>query len=89
MTPASVQALVLATVNAPYSKLLGAQELADCLLDHAKAKTVPGHMSSFFCEVKPALQVDFASQFNITKAQLVAAAKAFALYSGESYPLAA
>jgi hypothetical protein len=89
MTPASVQALVLATVNAPYSKLLDAQELASCLLDHAKAKTVPGHMSSFFGEVKPALQVDFASQFNITKAQLVAAAKAFALYSGESYPLAA
>jgi hypothetical protein len=89
MTPASVQALVLATVNAPYSKRLDARELAYCLLDHAKAKTVPGHMSSFFGEVKPALQVDFASQFNITKAQLVAAAKAFARYSGESYPLAA
>ena len=89
MTPASVQALVLATVNAPYSKRLDARELAYCLLDHAKAKTVPGHMSSFFGEVKPALQVDFASQFNITKAQLVAAAKAFARYSGKSYPLAA
>jgi hypothetical protein len=89
MTPASVQALVLATVNAPYSKQLDAQELANCLLDHAKAKSVPGHMSSFFGEVKSALQIDFASQFNISKAQLVAAAKAFALYSGESYPLAA
>jgi hypothetical protein len=46
-------------------------------------------MSSFFGEVKSALQIDFASQFNISKTQLVAAAKAFALYSGESYPLAA
>jgi hypothetical protein len=89
MTPEAVQALVLGTVNAPYSKQLDAQELASCLLDHAKAKTVPGHMSSFFGEVKPALQIDFAGQFNITKAQLVTAAKAFALYSGESYPLAA
>ena len=89
MTPASVQAIVLATINGPYSKELDAQELANCLLDHAKARTVPGHMSSFFGEVKPALQIDFAIQFNISKAELVAAAKAFAMYSGESYPLAA
>jgi hypothetical protein len=81
-------ALVLGTVNAPYSQQLTAQELADCLMDHDKAKAMPGHMSSFFGEVKPALQIDFADQFNITKAELVAAAKAFALYSGESYPIA-
>jgi hypothetical protein len=30
--------LVLTTVNAPYSKQLGAQELAHCLLDPAAAK---------------------------------------------------
>lgn len=50
---------------------------------------MPGHMSSFFGEVKPALQVAFAGTFNITEAQLSSAAKAFAMYSGESYPLAA
>lgn len=82
-------ALVLATVNAPYSEQLDAQGLAHCLLDQTAAKAVPGHMSSFFGEVEPALQVAFAHQFNITDAQLVTAAKAFALYSGESYPLAA
>lgn len=82
-------ALVLTTVNAPCSKKLDALELAHCLLDPAAAKSVPGHMSSFFGEVKPALQVDFASMFNITEQQLSAAAKAFAMYSGESYPLAA
>jgi hypothetical protein len=82
-------ALVLATVNAPYSEQLDAQGLAHCLLDQAAAKAVPGHMSSFFDEVEPALQIDFAHLFNITHAELVAAAKAFATYSGESYPLAA
>jgi hypothetical protein len=81
--------LVLATVNAPYSKQLNAQELVYCLLDHAAAKAVPGHMSSFFGEVKPELQCEFADLFGISHAQLVEAAKAFSSYSGESYPLAA
>jgi hypothetical protein len=82
-------ALVLTTVNAPYSKQLSAQELVHCLLDHAAAKTVLGHMSSFFGDVKPELQFAFADLFGITHAQLVAAAKAFSSYSGEPYPLAA
>jgi hypothetical protein len=82
-------ALVLTTVNAPHSKQLTAQELAHCLLDHAAAKAVPGHMSSFFGEVKPDLQLAFAALFGITPAQLAAAAKAFSSYSGASYPLAA
>jgi hypothetical protein len=81
--------LVLTTVNAPFSKKLDAQELVQCLLDPAAAKALPGHMSSFFGEVTPALQVEFASVFNVTEPQLSAAAKAFAKYSGESYPLAA
>jgi len=82
-------ALVLAIVNAPHSKQLDAHELVHCLLDEAAAKAAPGHMAAFFGEVKPHLQVQFAHQFNVTEAQLVAAAKAFAAYSGESYPLAA
>ena len=82
-------ALVLATVNAPYSQQLDAQGLVHCLLDQAAAKAAPGHMSSFFGEVEPALQIGFAHLFNITDTELMAAAKAFAMYSGESYPLAA
>jgi hypothetical protein len=81
--------LVLTTVNAPYSKQLNAQELVHCLLDRAAAKAVPGHMSSFFGDVKPELQSAFAELFGVTHAQLVAAAKPFSSYSGEPYPLAA
>ena len=82
-------ALVLTTVNAPYWKQLSAQELVNCLLDETAAKAAPGHMSSFFGEVEPDLQVAFARKFNIDRETLVAAATAFAAYSGERYPLAA
>lgn len=82
-------ALVLSTINAPYCQKLDAQALAYCLLDQTAAKQTPGHVSSFFGEVEPALQLEFAQLFDITEAQLVAAAKAFAAYTGESYPLAA
>jgi hypothetical protein len=67
----------LTTVNAPFSQKLDATELVHCLLDPAAAKAMPGHMSSFFGEVKPALQIGFAGMFNITESQLSAAAKAF------------
>jgi hypothetical protein len=82
-------ALVLTTVNAPHRRRLDAQQLADCLKNQAAARAVPGHMSVFFGEVTPELQVGFASLFEITEPEVAAAAKAFALYSGESYPLAA
>ena len=82
-------ALVLTTANAPYSKQLDAQELAFCILHPEAAKAAPGHMSAFFGEVNPKLQIEFAGSCNITEQQLAAAAKAFAIYSGESYPLAA
>jgi hypothetical protein len=82
-------ALILTTVNAPYRRWLGVNQLVQCLQDHEAAKAVPGHMSSFFGEVEPSLQVSFAAHFGISEPQLVAAAKAFAAYSGESYPLAA
>jgi hypothetical protein len=81
-------ALVLTTVNAPYSKKLTAQELVHCLWDPKAAEAVPGHMSSFFGDVEPELQFQFADLFNVPHAKLVEAAKAFAKYSGASYPLA-
>lgn len=80
--------LVLTTVNAPYRRKLSARELANCLLDERAAEATPGHMSSFFGDVAPALQIDFAAEFGIAKGRLTASAKAFAAYSGESYPLA-
>lgn len=85
MFPASV----LTTINAPYSKKLDARALAHCLKDPAAAKAVPGHMSAFFGEVAPDLQKAFARAFQISEAELAIAAKTFAEFSGESYPLAA
>jgi hypothetical protein len=82
-------ALILATLNAPHSKQLDARELALCILDPLAAKTLPGHMSVFFGAVSPASQIEFARSCNISEQQLVQAAMAFAMYSGESYPLAA
>ncbi len=85
MFPASV----LTTVNAPHSRKLEAQELAYCLTHPAAARAVPGHMSAFFGDVTPALQTAFAGAFHISEAELAVAAKAFAEFSGESYPLVA
>jgi hypothetical protein len=82
-------ASVLATVNAPYSRKLDAHALAHCLTHPAAAKAAPGHMSAFFGEVAPELQKAFAAAFQISVTDLVSAAKTFAEYSGESYPLAA
>ncbi|QQN64462.1 hypothetical protein JIR23_01135 [Bradyrhizobium diazoefficiens] len=81
--------LVLTTVNAPYSKKLDAHELVHCLLDPSAAKAACGPMSSFFGDVEPELQVAFAEMYGINRDQLVAAAKTFAEFSGQSYPLAA
>jgi hypothetical protein len=82
-------ALILTTVNAPYSQKLDAKALAYCLRHQQAALAVPGHMSTFFGEVKPGLQAAFADFANISHSQLIASAKAFAEYSGESYPVSA
>jgi hypothetical protein len=82
-------AVVMTTVNACHSKHLEAQELVYCLLHPAAAKSLPGHMSSFFGDVKPDLQLWFAHAHDISDDQLFSAARAFANYSGEVYPLAA
>jgi hypothetical protein len=78
----------MTTVNASHNKQLSVQELVYCLQHPAAAKAVPGHMSSFFGEVKPDLQKWFAHQHHIFDDQLIQAAKAFSNYSGEAYPLA-
>jgi len=82
-------ASILTTVNAPYRKKLDAQALVRCLTHPEAARAAPGQMSVFFGEVPPELQKAFAKTFNVSEATLVAAAKAFAEYSGETYPLAA
>jgi hypothetical protein len=80
-------AAVLTTVNAPYSEKLDGEALAHCLKVASAAKNKPGHMSSFFGEVAPEAQKEFAAFYGIPAATLIDAAEAFASYSGESYPL--
>jgi hypothetical protein len=84
-----IAATVLGTVNAPYGRKLAAAELAFYLSHTDEAKTVPGHMSSFFADVTPQLQAAFAVSVGIPLPELVEAARAFSVYSGETYPLAA
>ena len=82
-------ASVLTTVNAPYSVQLDDAALAHCLADIDLAKQHPGHVSTFFAEVSPALQVEFAVEHQIPVPDLKAFAAAFSAWSGESYPIAA
>lgn len=79
----------LTTINAPYRTKLDAQALAHCLTHPEAARAASGHMSAFFGEVSPDLQKAFASEFHISEAALISAAKTFGKYSGETYPLAA
>jgi hypothetical protein len=80
--------VVLMTVNSPYSEKLDGEELAYCVRNPSAAKSKPGHVSSFFSEVSPEDQKEFAAAFGISTPVLVEAAKKFARYSGETYPLA-
>ncbi len=80
---------VLSKINAPYSEKLDEATVAHCLLDPAAAKVHPGHMSEFFGGIPADWQIEFAEAWDISKADLVAAAKAFSDYSGQQYPLAA
>lgn len=80
--------LVLTTVNAPYSKKLDARGSSIvCWIPLRRRR--PAVMSSFFGDVEPELQIAFAEMYGINHDQLVAAAKTFAEFSGQSYPLAA
>jgi len=83
-------ASVLTTVNAPYRKKLDAKMLADCLKNPIAAEAAAGQMSVFFGEVSPKLQKVFAGAFQISELELelAVAAKTFAAFSGETYPLA-
>jgi len=80
---------VLTTVNAPHSEKLGGEELAYCLSDFELAKQFSGQVSSFLGEVPVAQQLSFAAEFGIDIDDLRAFASRFAMWSGESYQLAA
>jgi hypothetical protein len=45
--------LILATINAPYSKQLDEGSLVACIWDFAKAKLAAGPVSSFYAKFRP------------------------------------
>jgi hypothetical protein len=82
-------ALVLATVNAPYSVQLDGVALAQCLSDIDLAKQYSGQVSAFLGEVPVEQQMEFAAAHHIAFDDLKAFAARFSAWSGESYQLAA
>jgi hypothetical protein len=80
--------IVLSKINVPHAKMLSAEELCACFFDFEKSKTWAGHVSSFYSEISPDLQVAFAAQNGVDKPALVSAAKQFAAWSGQSYEIA-
>lgn len=84
-----IDSLVLSTVNAPYSKKLDAKTLAQILLDPPKSKAAAGPMSSFFYDVSPKLQLEFAKAHGISVSAFEAAAQFFDEWSGMKNKLSA
>jgi hypothetical protein len=80
--------IVLSKINAPHAEMMTAAELCACFFDIQKSKAWAGHVSSFYSEISPDLQVAFAAQNGIDKPALVSAAKEFAAWSGQSYEIA-
>jgi hypothetical protein len=82
MKSENVDALVLATVNAPYSVKLDVSSLIACLREPVTMRTVLGPMSSFFYDVDLDLQRRFALSHDISMETLKAAAEVFGTWSG-------
>jgi hypothetical protein len=77
-----IDSLVLSTVNASYSKKLDAMTLVQMILEPSRSKTAAGPMSSFFYDVSPKLQLEFAKAHGISVATLKTASQFFDAWSG-------
>jgi hypothetical protein len=77
-----VDELVLAAVNAPYKRAIGAATLADRL-----AKAEPGkwpvHVATFFTDVSPDLVLAFAAAHGLSRSELACAYLATKRKTGE------
>jgi hypothetical protein len=85
MTKQQLDALVMATVNAPYSEKLDAGTLAHYLADPEEMEFAAAHLGSFFYEVKVSLQKEFAKAHGVSMASLSGAAAHFDAYSGHTW----
>ena len=72
LAPKTVDALVLATVNAPYRRAIGSDTLAGCLA-RAELAEWPVHIATFFTDVRPHLVLAFAAAHGLSKSQLAKA----------------
>ena len=80
----NIDSMVLATVNAPYSKTLDAEALVFFILNPREAKAAAGPMSSFFYDVDRELQEKFAAAHDIPENVLDRAAQWFDAWSGST-----
>jgi hypothetical protein len=82
---ANVDSLVLATVNAPYSKKLDAAAVVFYLKNPSLMKGAAGPMSSFFYDVQLDLQRQFASSHGVSSSELSTSAAFFDAWSGNRW----
>lgn len=81
-------ATALSKINAPFRAHVSADDVAACIQSVEMAQQRPGHMSSFFGELSPEIQLGFVNAMGIDRQALVAAARAFSKWSGERYEIA-
>jgi excisionase family DNA binding protein len=80
-----VDELVLSTTNAPYKKVISAEQLAKHL---ASSRTGPWivHIATFFTDVRPELILKFAAIHGVSKSDLAMTYRAVKAVTGEANP---
>jgi hypothetical protein len=82
MARESVDALVLATVNAPYKHLLTAEQLAAAIRAPIGSEWIV-HLATLYTDVRPPLVVEFAQRHGIDRVALAASYIAVRAATGE------
>lgn len=82
MTKIDIDALVLAKINAPHTKVLSADDITSMLLHPREMRSAVGPMSSFFYELDTDLQQSFARLHGVSLSALRAASDLFDQWSG-------
>lgn len=78
----AVDKLVLATVNAPFKRDIGAATLQECIA-RARLDEWPAHLAAFFTDVSPRLVFEFASIHGISRLTLAQAYLVMKARTGE------
>src|SRR5258708_6965533 len=81
----AVDKIVLATVNAPFKREIGAVTLGECIAQ-AEPNEWSVHVAAFFTDVSPQLIFGFAASHGISNAKLTDAYLSVKSSTGESNP---